>query len=173
MNYNIIKFKKIESTNKYLEKQVEEGLLTDTLVIAEEQICGIGQKDKYFYSPCNTGIYFSLLHFYKDNFEIEDITIKVGNLINNILKNDYNINTRVKLINDIYKDDKKVVGILCKNIIAKKAVIVGIGIDLYKNDNTPDDLKNIVGYIFDKKIDTDKLINKIVRKIYEDCFMER
>lgn len=165
-------FTTIESTNDYLKSKIDENIDHDIILIVDEQTNGKGQNDKSFWCPKDTGLYFSILHFYINLMEIEDITIKVGNIIHDILKSKYNIDTNIKLINDLYKNNKKVCGILCKNIISKKAIIIGIGIDLYKNNNIPDDLIDIVGYIFDEKIDKFELADFITEKIYEDCFME-
>lgn len=165
--YIIKKIDCVDSTNKTLEEFVyvdEEK--KDVLLIAKEQTNGKGRFDRKFFCPRDKGIYISLLHYYENILDIEDITLKVGFNIFKVLKEKYNKNTKIKLINDIYYNDKKVIGILCKNIISKNAIIIGIGIDIYKNDNVPEDLKNIVGYLFDDEIDVDLLIKNIIDGVY-------
>lgn len=167
--YIIKKVDTIDSTNDELEKYAysnDGDNKQDILLVAREQTKGKGRYDRKFYSPKGSGLYMSLLHYYDDILDIEDITLKVGFTISCVLKDKYKKDVKIKLINDIYYDDKKVVGILCKHIISKSAVIIGIGIDIYNNDDVPDDIKDIVGHLFDEKIDEDILIKDIVDNIY-------
>ena len=100
--------------------------------------------------------------------EIKYITEKVAVSIYRVLKEKYNIDTMIKWVNDIYLNNKKVAGILCKNSIYNKKVIIGIGIDLYKDTNLDDDIKDIAGFIYDKKIDELELVKYIVEDIYKN-----
>lgn len=162
---DVITFESINSTNDYLYDNIKT-FDNDTLVIAHEQTDGHGTKGRNFISKKDVGIYFSLLLNYSDDKQITYITEKVAVSIYNVLLKYYNIDTRIKWVNDIYFNNKKVCGILCKNSIFNKKVIIGIGIDLYKNSNLDDDVKDIAGFLFNERIDEVLLINRIVEDIY-------
>ena len=164
---DVITFESINSTNDYLYDNIKT-FDNDTLVIAYEQTDGHGTKGRNFISKKDVGIYFSLLLNYSDDRQITYITEKAAVSIYNVLLKFYNIDTRIKWVNDIYYNNKKVCGILCKNSIFNKKVIIGIGIDLYKNSNLDDDIKDVAGFLFNEKIDEVLLINRIVEDIYNN-----
>lgn len=163
-NLTIKYFDKIDSTNDYLSENIKNKIIdSDCLVIAKMQTNGHGSFDRAFISDDN-GIYFSLGMFYDKN--IMALTPKVAVAIYNSISNLYNIKLDMKWVNDLYYNNKKVVGILCKYIADSKCYIIGVGIDLYENKNLTDENKNIIGYIFDNKIDEQELVLNIVNEIY-------
>ena len=161
-------YDEIDSTNDYLKRCLfSKKYKKDALCIAKSQTNGHGSNDRKFISNKNVGIYFSILHFYNDMEEIKFLTQKLSVAVYNAFLNRYNITLSMKWVNDLYYNEKKVCGILCKNYIEKSACIMGIGIDLYKNKNIDREIKNIAGYIFEKKIeDVEYLIIDIVKQIY-------
>lgn len=166
MNINDIKtkyLKEIDSTNDYLKKNIKEKkIIEDYLVITNKQTNGRGTYGRKFISDEN-GIYFSLVIF---NKKIFNITPKVAASVYFAIKELYDIELQIKWINDLYYNNKKVVGILCENLYNENCIIIGIGIDLYKNNNLSKDIENIIGFIFNKKIDENLLIKNIVDNIY-------
>ena len=164
---DVFLFDTIYSTNDYLYERLNN-IINDTLVISKEQTNGHGTNDRSFISKKDVGIYFSLLINYTDEREIKYITEKVAVSIYRVLKEKYNLDTMIKWVNDIYLNNKKVAGILCKNSIYNKKVIIGIGIDLYKDENLDDNIKDIAGYIFEEKIDEMELVKFIVEDIYKN-----
>ena len=162
-NIKIEYFDVIDSTNDYLKKNIKKNIITtDTLIISKKQTKGRGTNGRKFISDEN-GIYFSLCIF---NKYIKNITPKIAVAIYYTFKKFFSIELKIKWINDLYFNNKKVVGILCEKL-DNDIYIIGIGVDLYKNNNLSDDLKNIVGYIFDKKIDEINLVNQIIKNIYK------
>ena len=170
MTLEIYKLDEVDSTNDYVEKLVKEKKITfDTIVMANSQTNGHGTNGRLFLSMKDVGLYFTIALFYKS--EIEHITQKVSVAIKKAIYELYNVSLNIKWINDLYYKNKKVCGILCKNIINSKCVIIGIGIDLYKNCNLSSDLQKIVGYIFEEKIvDENELIKKIYDNIYKSLY---
>jgi len=163
-NLTIKYFDKIDSTNDYLSDNIKnKNITTDYLVVAKMQTNGHGSYDRIFISDDN-GIYFTLGMFCDKN--IETLTPKVAVAIYNSIINLYNIKLDIKWINDLYYNDKKVAGVLCKYLNEEKCYIIGVGIDLYENKNVTGEYKNIIGYIFDDKIDENKLVLNIVSEIY-------
>lgn len=154
MDIAIEKLDTVDSTNDYITREVDDGeIISDKIVISKHQSNGHGTNGKSFISDKDVGIYFTLLHFYKNESELNFITQKSAVAVYNTFDNLFNIELKIKWVNDLYYNDKKICGILCRNLIKHKAVIIGIGIDLYKNININDDIKNIAGYIFENEKD--------------------
>lgn len=173
----IKKFDEIDSTNDYLERLLKDNIKNNYIVLSKSQTNGHGSKGRSFISDKNKGIYFSFLIFYdktkidKNLFDINDfnsyLTPNVCVCIKDNIKKHFNICLDIKWVNDLYYNAKKVVGVLCKNVLDKSALIIGVGIDLYENENLPNELRNKIGYLFDYKIDDDKLFDLIL-DIYKD-----
>lgn len=178
INFKFEKLDSVDSTNDYLERELESGDLNkDKILVTKHQTNGHGSKGRSFSSPKDVGMYYSMLHFYNDDNELKFLTQKVAVAVYKTFYEIFGIEFNIKWVNDLYYNDKKVVGILCRNLIKHRAVVIGIGIDLFKNDNLDEELKDIAGYIFkDKRELVDVLKTKskypkdscTVKNIYED-----
>lgn len=172
-NFLIEKLDIVDSTNDYLMREADEARInTDKVVIARQQTNGHGSQGRKFISDKDVGLYFSFIHFYKDNGETEFITQKAAVAIYQLFKERFNIELQIKWVNDLYYNGKKVCGILCKNLIKHNAVIIGIGIDLFMNENINEEIKDIAGYIFKDEndlgdCDTQYIVSGIVDNIYD------
>lgn len=165
----IIKLDEVDSTNNYAKDKIKTQLndtnFEDFIVLSRIQNAGRGSKGRSFYSP-NTGLYFTyatdILTKLSPNELTEDfqntITPKVAVAVYRTLNKLYKIDTKIKWINDLYLCNKKICGILTESISYPKYLIVGIGINLIKPKNIPDDIDNIFGYIFENE--QDAIINK-------------
>lgn len=187
IDYSIEKFDTIDSTNDYLQRFLysnECDINKKYIVISKSQTNGHGSNGRIFISHKDKGIYFSLLLFYdndrltENNNNINDfvsrLTPNVCVALKDNFKKSFNKDLDIKWVNDLYYNNKKVIGILCKHFPDKKAIIIGIGVDLYKNDNLPNKLKEKVGYIFDNRIndkDIDILIINIADSIYDNLYI--
>lgn len=167
--HNIEIFDSIDSTNKYLKSKINEKNY-GTIVISNEQTNGYGKNDKQFISNKDTGIYMSIL--INPNCLIEEslkITILTSVAVLSAIKSVYNLDVKLKWVNDIILNDLKVGGILCEsqinlnnNIIDN--MIVGIGINV-KEFDFPPSLKNIATSIENNtniKISRNELISEII-----------
>lgn len=148
-------FETIESTNTY----AKELLLADSPrptpfgIIADHQSKGRGRYTKSFYSPAGTGIYMT--YVYRKQYTEEEllgVTTEVANIISPVFEKHCPSGTLwIKPINDIFRDNKKFVGILVERVDNPKvrgdyALVVGIGINCYETE-VPDELKSIVGFL--------------------------
>lgn len=151
---NITVFSELDSTNNYLKKLGSQGEKENQLVIALSQTGGRGRMGRSFYSPNGTGIYFSLLlhpefSAEKSLFLTVMAAVSVAETVMKYNKND----VKIKWVNDIYIDGKKVCGILTEGAINSDKMldyaVVGIGINVVSPENGfPDDIKNIATAIF-------------------------
>ena len=164
----------VTSTNTLLKDDSNEFSNCDVL-IANHQTLGRGRCGKSFYSPEDTGIYFSLK--IKSHFDYETIkliTPLCAVAMSEAIQSATNKKTQTKWINDIVVDDKKICGILCESILDKKTnsvngIIVGVGINVYAPKNGfGDDLKLIAGHLTDTK--TENLKNTIVAGFINNFF---
>ncbi|MDO5564365.1 MAG: biotin--[acetyl-CoA-carboxylase] ligase [Eubacteriales bacterium] len=176
----IIKLEQITSTNDYSKQLIKSSEISeDFIVISKEQSMGRGSNNKSFYSPKNTGLYFSISILNNNtisikNININTITPKVSVAIYRSVYNLFNIKLQIKYINDLYLQNKKICGILTETIDYPNSLIIGIGINLYKTAYIPDEIKNTIGFLFDEnpplfdKIETIKqqLIEEITKNIY-------
>ena len=160
------------STNDYIKKFSN---LDSAVVIAKKQTLGRGRLNRAFYSPENKGIYLSIL--LKPQLETKDsvkITTFTAVAVANAIEKVSGLKTKIKWVNDIFINSKKVCGILAEasqNFKEGKLnyAVIGIGINLYGKD-FPSDIKNIATSIeleSGKKIDANLLVVEIINSLYK------
>lgn len=170
-NYvNIQLYDSISSTNSMLKGMADNGVQDKTLIIANEQTNGKGRYGRSFYSPAKTGVYFSLL-LRPDNFYLTDstllTTLSAVAICNSIIELT-NFNPKIKWVNDIFIDDKKICGILSEATTDIESgmieyVIIGIGLNV-STELFPSSLANKAGSL-NCNISRNKLIGTIIVNI--------
>ncbi len=161
-------FDTVDSTNTILKQEASLGAKDGTVVIANYQTNGRGRLGRSFYSPDRTGLYMSLLIRRVLSFEQAlMLTTTAAVAVMNVLKL-YADNVKIKWVNDIYVNDKKVCGILTESSFSSDGsldyAIIGIGINVFAPLNGfPDEIKDKAGYLFDSF--SDGLLEKIVAEI--------
>lgn len=141
-------FDTIDSTNN--EAKRNSHMLTDTpmLFVANHQHSGRGRLGRTFYSPKDTGLYMSLMFRQNDIPEnIVCMTTATAVCVCDAINKLCNLNPRIKWVNDIYIENKKVCGILCEavtNPVTSEidAIIIGVGVNISTCD-FPDELSDI------------------------------
>lgn len=165
-----------DSTNNFLKKNLEK--FSDlTVVTAEFQTAGRGRMGKSFCSPRGTGAYFSLL--LKNNISVEiskHLTVMAAVAVLEELKTVTDRDVKIKWVNDVYIDGKKVCGILTEGAVNPQKdtlnyAVIGIGINLKISENEfPKDLTDTVTSAFENEYTTsqkENLINGIICRIYK------
>jgi len=172
-------FKTIDSTNTYAKKLAQNGAVQGTVIVSEEQSAGRGRLGRSFYSPASTGIYMSVI--LRPKLSIEHsllITTSVAVAVSKAIETLARIDTKIKWVNDIYFNEKKLCGILCEASIDFESggleyAIVGIGINVSTlKDEFPANLKEIATSIFpnnDAKPIRSELIAEILNNISQ-CY---
>ncbi len=177
-NCNILEYDCLASTNDTAKEAGLNNAAENTVIIAKSQTSGRGRLSRSFFSPENSGIYMSILLRPKiDKESIYLITpaaaVAVAKAIDEVCK----VDTKIKWVNDIFLNDKKVCGILCESTFLKDSFfsVLGIGINLYSPKNDfPEELKAIAGAVFGEKPENEireRLIAKIIdnfSNIYKD-----
>ena len=172
---NITVFDELDSTNSYLKKLGSNGEKENQLVIALSQTGGRGRMGRSFYSPNGTGIYFSLLIHPKFSAEKSLLLTVMAavSVAETVMK--YNSNdVKIKWVNDIYIDGKKVCGILTEGAINKHNkldyAVVGIGLNVIAPKNGfPGDIRDIATSVFPGNMEEnikEKIIAEIINRFF-------
>lgn len=154
-------FKTIDSTNTYAKKLLSENekrALDKTVIIAESQTAGRGRLGRTFCSPEKTGIYLSVIYVPSDRkIEPAKITAFSAVAVKRVIERFFDVDAKIKWINDIYVNDKKVVGILTEGFTnfetgIIEAAVIGIGINICtKKSQFSKEAQKVAGSITDKK----------------------
>lgn len=170
---NILYLDSCNSTNDELYKLALDVNNTYDAVVSKVQFAGKGTKGRSFESPSNTGIYLSILLKGIPDDQILNVTPVVGVLVRRSIFSVTNKLTKIKPVNDLYYNMKKVCGILCQANSSNgknNFIIVGIGINLFAPQNGfSKSISNIAGYLlddFDINI-KNQLIEDIVKRILD------
>ncbi len=160
----------LSSTNTELMSMAKNGAVDCTVLIAEHQTGGRGRFDRKFYSPQGTGAYFSILYRLGINTENPSVlTTEAAVAVALALDEFTDKDVKIKWVNDIYIDDKKVCGILTEasvNTAESKVeyAVVGIGINIISPQNGfPDDIAGKAGYVMDSN--DISICNKVIGRV--------
>ena len=148
---NLISLDRCVSTNDEAYLLAENGAENGTTVTAREQTGGKGTNGRSFFSPGKTGIYMSVILRNVKQDRLLDVTPMAAVAVSRTLDKIFGVKTRIKWVNDVYLDGKKVCGILTKAQSKNGKtdfIVVGIGINLFAPEGGfPDDIKNTAGFV--------------------------
>lgn len=145
MNFTILRFDKINSTNTEAINQAKRGAEEGLCVVAKQQTAGKGRHGRIWISPENAGLYFSVVLRPKiETRFLPLLTLMSAVVVSDVLSELYDLKPDIKWANDVHIHEKKICGILAEAVETTKglAIIVGIGINL-KSSNFPPELNKI------------------------------
>lgn len=166
-------FENIGSTNSYLKERALLGADDKTVVIANSQSAGKGTKGRAFISD-KGGVYISLLTRADfSEFEPTLITPLTAVAVSDSITQISGRHPKIKWVNDIYLDSKKVCGILCETVFIPGEtipfVVVGIGVNLSKpKDGFKKEIEDIATYVFEEE--TEEIKEKFVALLIDNFF---
>ena len=175
MNFTILRFDSINSTNTEAVNQAKRGAEEGLCVLARQQTAGRGRHGRTWISGEDAGLYFSIvLRPVIENRFLPLITLMTAIAVADTLKNIYKLETDIKWVNDVHIKGKKISGILAEMTETAKgaAIIVGIGINL-KSSNFPAEIADIATSIEAETncpADSEELLNSLTR--YLDYFYD-
>ena len=137
----------LQAKKLVLDRKADHG----SLVFANQQTAGRGRLGRDFHSPRN-GMYMSMV--IEPEFDMSHsglVTVSAAAAVAEALSQVCGIDARIKWVNDVYVDGKKVCGILTEAMTdfetgAIGALIIGIGINT-NTDGFPDRIKDIAGAV--------------------------
>ena len=160
--FEIMVHKTIESTNKAAKELAFQGAEEGTVIISEEQTAGRGRLGRSFFSPAQTGLYMSII--LRPNLTASQsllITTATAVAVSQAIENISGKMAKIKWVNDVYCDEKKVSGILTEASFSLESgdlefVVLGIGINVKPpNEGFPPDISNIATALFEMEASTD------------------
>lgn len=163
---NIEVYKTVTSTNDLAKQYALDLKPEGTVIVARKQTAGRGRKGRSFYSPMSTGVYISVL--LRPELTAEKtlyITTAAAVAVAKAIEKISGKEAKIKWVNDIFVDGKKVCGILTEGAIdfetgKMQYAVLGIGVNIKKPENDfPSEIQNIAGSVFDT---TDKEVSSII-----------
>lgn len=148
-------YKSLESTNKTAKEMAVAGAEHGTVIIADSQTKGRGRYSRSYFSPSG-GLYMSIilrpevLNFENPTSVTAFAAVAVCEAIESVSEK----TPKIKWVNDILIDGKKVCGILTEAVTDFESgsldwIVLGIGINVYiKTEDFPDDLQSSATSIF-------------------------
>ena len=145
MNFTILRFDSIGSTNTEALNQAKLGAGEGLCVVAERQTAGRGRHGRSWISEKDAGLYFSLV--LRPKIEIKFlplITLAAAVAVHDALAGLYGLEPDIKWANDVHINNKKICGILAEMTETNGglAIVVGVGVNL-KSSNFPPELATI------------------------------
>ena len=140
-----------------------------TGIVAECQTAGRGRLGREFVSPKKSGIYLSVIYAPENGIqEPAKLTAFSAVAVCRTLKKLFNLDAQIKWVNDVFLNGKKVSGILTEGIVnfetrKIEAAIVGIGLNIFENNEFSAEIKQVAGSIFqcENDVDTEKKVSRI------------
>lgn len=151
----ILIYEEIPSSNVKAKELALNGEKEFTVVIAKRQTQGKGRLGRKFISDSENGLYMSII--FKPDLSpanCVDITVLTAVAVLEAIKETSQAFPKIKWINDIYINDRKVCGILAESTCENNKltnVIVGVGINITPPKNGFDkEIQDIATSIFEK-----------------------
>lgn len=163
----------VPSTNTALRLAAEQGMEEGEVLVALHQSAGRGSAGRSFHSPEGTGLYFSILlrpELAPTNAGY--LTMAVSVAVARALTRAGSPDVRIKWVNDLYKNGRKIAGILTEasfdNVSGRfRYAVVGVGINLTPPaGGFPEELRTIAGAAFDAPVDRDALLADILKEFF-------
>lgn len=144
---DVVYYSTIDSTNTQAKRLINDGNNNEMLIVSDEQTAGRGRQGKSFYSPALTGIYMTLVtHPMTPLQNAVTATTAAAVAVCRAVEKLTDKKPKIKWVNDVYLDDKKICGILTEAISdfetqTVSSMIIGIGMNI-KTIDFPSDVEN-------------------------------
>ncbi|QIQ21540.1 bifunctional biotin--[acetyl-CoA-carboxylase] ligase/biotin operon repressor BirA [Zophobihabitans entericus] len=156
----------IDSTNQYLLNKTQQ-LSPGDACVAEYQQAGRGRRGRQWFSPFGANLYLSMYwRLEQGPAAAMGLSLMIGIVLAEVLREVSGQDIRVKWPNDLYLNDKKLVGILVE-MIGRTGdyahVVMGMGINLAMHNPDP----NIVNQRFENlgNVDRNQLVAKLLQSL--------
>ena len=175
MSNKIIAFSSLDSTNEHAKKLARAKAEHGTVIISNSQTAGKGRHGRSFYSPADNGIYMSLILCpNRIGFSQALITPFAAVAICNAIESVSSVKPRVKWVNDIFMNGRKVCGILTESVAdthnaASFAIVLGIGINhCVPETGFPKDIIHVAGAVFanpNPLVTREQLASEVIKRV--------
>ena len=146
-------FDSIDSTSSEARRYSVGGGRGTALFLSDRQSAGRGRVGRSFYSPGGAGVYMSLLLSAPErSSDLVLLTSAAAVAVRRAIFKVTGISVGIKWVNDLYYKDKKVCGILCEYLPEQRAIIIGVGVNLYTSE-LPEEISDVAGALLDSQSD--------------------
>jgi BirA family transcriptional regulator, biotin operon repressor / biotin---[acetyl-CoA-carboxylase] ligase len=135
-------FDTIDSTNDAAKRMVADGRITGpAFLAAAEQTGGRGSRGRTWSSPKNAGIYLTVVDIPNASQATPpttSFTLATGVACCEALRDTCRVRVRLKPVNDLYVDGRKLGGILTEAVFTGRrmdALMIGVGINLRTSEH--------------------------------------
>ncbi|MCW2280398.1 biotin--[acetyl-CoA-carboxylase] ligase [Lactococcus lactis] len=170
----IFVFDEVTSTQELAKQYLSSHEVKQPLIfVANNQTEGHGRRGRNFYSPSDTGLYFSLIlpNPSHDILKIGLLTTSTAVAVVKVLEQFYkDKNFQLKWVNDIYLGTYKVGGIITEAALDLESssagnFIMGIGLNLSTKDFPTDLSEKAQGINPEFKIDRNQLLAEMAKEV--------
>lgn len=141
---------------------------TDICVRSLSQTTGIGRSGQRWCSP-RGGLWFTFALHHEET--VDSFALFAGHCLHKLLNRLYVISElSIKWTNDIYFQDKKLAGLLCRYHLADNTYVIGLGlntnnrIEASRAVPNPISLKEMLGF----EVSNEKLMQLFIHEVYND-----
>lgn len=164
------------STMKDAKLAALEGEPSNTLVVADMQEAPKGRFGRPFFASEGGGIYMSILLRPNQSFdEMAQYTIIMAAAIVKAIETTTGIATEIKWVNDIYKDGKKICGILSEAMSDVESgqitnIVIGMGINFsIQQADFPEDIQDKATSLFSEQQPT-LTRNELIAAVWNEFY---
>lgn len=155
MKHKILEYDRATSSNDIAKDLAQNGAEHGTTVVVHSQTNGRGRSGRAFISSSESGLYMSIiLRPTLPPQSYNTLTALACVAVVNAIEKTTSKSPKIKWVNDIYINDRKICGILTESQISQgtfEYIICGIGINIIPPKNGFDaEISNIAGAIFEK-----------------------
>lgn len=164
-------FQEIESTHTYAKTIATIKNNNGKIIIAENQTKGQGTKGAKWHTGKEKNIAITIIlntNIYLKN--MQDITIKIAETMQKVIKKLYNINLKIKKPNDLMLNNKKICGTLTEiNTIGEKInyMLISLGFNV-NEEKFPKEIENIATSLkkeYNKNFQREEIIIEFIEEL--------
>ena len=165
--FNVLYYDVIDSTNLEAKRHIKSDAKLPLVIVADTQTAGKGRMGRQFYSPSKTGLYMSFVYEPQTAFQDSvTVTSAAAVAVVRAIEELTDLKPKIKWVNDIYVDNKKVAGILTEAVTGEKtSIIVGIGVNITTNE-FPDEIKDTATSL-KRLVDKNNLLECILKHLLD------
>lgn len=166
---------RLDSTNQEAKRLAAEGAPHGTVIIARSQTAGRGRLGRQFASPQEGGLYMSiLLRPHMTASLAVDVTTLAAVSVCRAIENRTYKDPKIKWVNDIFLDGKKICGILTEAVSDVEtgmidSLVLGIGVNVTTSPEAfPEEVRKVAGSLFgpgEQKISKNELAGEILNEV--------
>lgn len=175
---------KVTSTNAVLKQAAADGAREGTVIVAAEQTAGRGRFARSFFSPGDSGVYFSILLRPQVTADAAVlITTAAAVAVAEAAEALSGRKADIKWVNDVLIDNKKICGILTEAALNLESgtldyAVLGIGVNVYEPEGGfPKEIKDKAGAVFENRGNDlrSRLAAEIISRFlgYYDCLSDK